>query len=178
MSGRPTCLDTDPAWSGELVEEPPALNAVVNPVTVADSVRSAVMATRMDPDSARAELLADNPRWASIDADQAIASRQRLDLDHVTMLLDAADWNLMKLIAGCPVPVGLLVADSDSALAEPDRSAIMRATSVKTSSVIRSGHSIHRDGPGLWLRYVLQFVASQQEWSPTSVRNISSARHA
>lgn len=144
--------------AGIVIEDPPALNAALDPIMIAASIRQSVEATRTDPAAARAELLADNPRWSVRDADGSILNRLDLDVDRVSSLIESADWDLAGLVARCPVPVGLLAADTDSALAEPDRAAVMSAAPVEARCVIHSGHGIHRDRPGLWLRFVLQFA--------------------
>ena len=158
-----TLLDRHPHFCRAIVlEDPPALNASLDPRHVATEVRAAVTAARTDPDTVIAELLADHPGWAPIDAQNVLTNLHRLDELRVTGLLDAADWDLGRLVSDSPVPVGLLAAGTDSALLDPDRSAILTSLPADHRVVIDSGHGIHRDRPSLWLHHVLEFAA---RWS-------------
>jgi pimeloyl-ACP methyl ester carboxylesterase len=76
----------------------------------------------------------------------------------VAQLLRTDRWDLQALVAGCPVPLQLLVATDDSALLSPDRSVLMDRLPADRVVVIESGHTIHRERPGLWLHHVVKFA--------------------
>ncbi len=151
---------------GVVIEDPPGLAGALDPRKVADSVRASVQAARGNPAEVTAELLNSNPLWSATDARHAVISRQKLNDQQVTRLLDSADWDLQQLVRECPVPVALLAADSDSALLDPDRSALMDMLPSGRTAIVRSGHSIHRDRPALWLQHVLDF-AGRLECGPS-----------
>ena len=85
-------------------------------------------------------------------------NRLMLDVARVTHLLRTKRWNLQGLVSECPVPVQLLAATNDSALAHPDRSVLMDRLPAVHVVVIESGHTIHRERPALWLHHVLRFA--------------------
>lgn len=155
-----TLAQLDPGYTRAIVlEDPPGLAGSINPGEVADSIERAVSAARQDPESVIAGLISKNRNWSPIDAENAVLSRVRLDVEHVAGLLrDNDPWDLSALVAECPVPLHLLAATNDTALVEPDRTELMNLLPRTRVSVIESGHSIHRDRPALWLHEVLQFV--------------------
>lgn len=140
-----------------VIEDPPGLGGSVDPIEVAGDVESSVRAARDDPAAAVEDLIAENPQWSWVDAVHAVESRRLLDLDTVGQLLRTNRWDLQALVAECPVPVHLLAATDNTALIEPDRTALFDALGPDHSVVIKSGHSIHRDRPALWLQHVLRF---------------------
>lgn len=143
---------------GIVIEEPPGLAGSLDPSDVADDIERSARLAHDDPEGAIAALLGGNRLWSCIDAENAVESRLRLDVEHVTGLLRSDRWDLQALVAGCPVPVHLLAATDGTGLIEPDRTAVMRLLPQMRTSVIESGHSIHRDRPGLWLHEVLRFA--------------------
>jgi len=154
-----TVVQLDPNYTAAIViEEPPGLAGSLDPRDVADNIEKSVRAARADPEGAAAALLSENPFWSRVDAENAVASRVSLDVEHVAGLLRTDRWDLQALVAGCPVHLHLLAVTNDTGLVEPDRTAVMKLLPAKRSSVIESGHSIHRDRPGLWLHEVLQFT--------------------
>lgn len=146
---------------GVVIEDPPGLAGGVDTGVVADSVATAAGLARADPDAAVATALADNPYWAVRDATTAIASRSELHVDGLGRLLRHSRWDLPALVAGCPVPVQLIAADGPgTALRDPDRAGVIAEVGASRAATIRSGHSVHRDRPALWLAAVLQFADS------------------
>lgn len=147
-----------PSYAARLVvEDPPGLAGPLDPDDVATEVERAVDAARTDPLATVAGLL-EQPRWSRADAENAVRSRRLLNVERVTQLLRASRWDLPSLVRGCPIPVHLLAATTDSALTEPDRSAVLEALPADRIAILASGHSIHRDRPALWLRHVLAFA--------------------
>lgn len=146
---------------GVVLEDPPALGAEVDPAEVADEVERDSPAARADPDGFRDRLLHREPLWSALDAEHAVRSRQQLDEHAVAALLRTDPWDLPALVAACPLPVRLLVADSpESALTGPGRDAVLRLLPEDRVTAIRSGHGIHRDRPAVWLHHVLRFAAA------------------
>lgn len=143
---------------GIVIEEPPGLAGSLDSSDVADDIERSARLADDDPEGAIATLLGENRLWSCTDAENAVESLVRLDVEHITGLLHNDRWDLQALVAGCPVPVHLLAATDDTGLIEPDRTAVMRLLPKMRTSVIESGHSIHRDRPGLWLHEVLQFA--------------------
>ena len=88
----------------------------------------------------------------------SVKNRLILDVERVARLLRTDRWDLQALVAECPRPVQLLAATEDSALTDPDRSVLMRQLPADQIAVIASGHTIHRERPGLWLHHVLRFA--------------------
>jgi pimeloyl-ACP methyl ester carboxylesterase len=147
-----------PGHAGAVViEDPPGLGGTLDLDLVADQLALTVQQTRDDPDRAAETALRENPIWSGIDASNAVRNRLRLDLARVSDLLRAGDWDLPGLVAGCPVPLHLLLATRDSALVDPRRADVLNLLPARTS-VIDSGHDIHRERPGLWLHEVLRFA--------------------
>src|SRR3712207_3436999 len=105
-------------------------------------------------------LLEQNPVWSRRDAENSVQNRLMLDVDRVTRLLRSGKWDLEALVQQCPVPVQLLAATTDSALVDPDRSALMNWLPADRTAVVDSGHTIHRERPALWLHHVLRFVGT------------------
>lgn len=141
-----------------VIEDPPGLAGLLDPIDVAGDVERSVRAARDDPAGTIEDLLAENPRWSRVDAENAVESRRVLDLDNVGRFLRTNRWDLQALVAECPVPVHLLAATDNTALIEPDRTALFEALHPDHSVVVSSGHGIHLDRPALWLQHVLRFA--------------------
>jgi pimeloyl-ACP methyl ester carboxylesterase len=141
-----------------VVEDPPGLSGALDLSAVAADIEASVRATRVDPAGMVEVLQQQNPGWARHDAENSVTNRLALDVDRVTRFLRTSRWDLPALVAGCPVPVGLLAATADSALVEPDRSALLDQLPADRVAVVASGHAIHRERPGLWLQHVLRFA--------------------
>ena len=141
-----------------VIEDPPGLAGPVDLHDFADNVEETVRRTRADPAGTAAALLDENAVWSRRDAENSVKNRLMLDVARVTHLLRTKRWNLQGLVNECPVPVQLLVATNDSALAHPDRSVLMDRLPAAHVVVIESGHTIHRERPALWLHHVLRFA--------------------
>ena len=144
-----------------MIEDPP--DAVVRPrEQVADRIERAVAAARADGAAAQAAILAENPAWAILDAQHAVAARQALDIEPVAGFLRGSKWDLVALVRDCPVPVHLLAAEGPaSVLGEPARGELFTALGPRARAVT-SGHSVYRDRPGMWLMAVLEVVRPTQ----------------
>lgn len=143
-----------------VIEDPPGLAGSLDVGGVADSVDAGVRAARSDPTGTAEALLEENPGWSRRDAENSVRNRLMLDVVRVTHLLRTGQWDLQALVRECAVPVQLLAATSDSALVDPDRSALMSRLPGDQVAVIESGHTIHRDRPALWLHHVLRFAGA------------------
>jgi len=141
-----------------VVEDPPGLAGALDLHDVADGVEEAVRVAHEDPAGTIRALLEENPIWSRRDAENSVENRLALDVVRVAQLLRTGSWDLQALVAGCPVPLQLLVATEDSALLSPDRSVLMDRLPADHVVVIESGHTIHRERPGLWLHHVLRFA--------------------
>jgi len=141
-----------------VIEDPPGLAGSLDPRDEAANVERSVRAARDDPAGTIETLLAENRLWSRVDAEKVVESRRVLDLDTVGRFLRTNRWDLQALVAECPVPVRLLAATDNTALIDPDRTALFEALPPPDSVVISSGHSIHRDRPALWLQHVLRFA--------------------
>ena len=154
-----TLLGLEPEYCGRVViEDPPGLAGSLELREVAAEVEESVRVTRADPAGTVAALLDENPVWTPRDAENAVKNRLMLDVARVSRLLRTNRWNLQALVQECPVPMQLLAATRDSALIDPDRSVLMGLLPADHVAVIESGHTIHRERPGLWLHHVLRFA--------------------
>jgi pimeloyl-ACP methyl ester carboxylesterase len=154
-----TAAGMAPHYTAALViEDPPGLSGATDLERAADQMTITVKRTRADPVAEAETALRENPTWSGVDVSNSMRNRLRLDLPRVSQLLRTADWDLPGLVAQCPVPVHLLAATRNSALGDPDRAAVMSLLPEGRTSVIDSGHDIHRERPGLWLHEVLRFA--------------------
>jgi esterase len=141
-----------------VIEDPPGLAGSLDLGAVADGVEDSVRVAREDPAGTVVALMEQNPVWTRRDAENSVRNRLLLDVPRVSQLLRTERWNLHSLVSSCPVPVQLLAATEDSALGDPDRSALMDRLPAEHVTVIESGHTIHRERPALWLHHVLRFA--------------------
>jgi len=138
-----------------VIEDPPGPVRSPNLSRLADDIEEGVRAARADPAGTVAALLKDNPVWSHRDAANSVQNRLALDVGRVAGFLRTNEWDLPGLVDDCPVPVQLLAATQDSALVDPDRSTLVEQLPADHVAVVESGHSIHRERPGLWLHHVL-----------------------
>lgn len=143
-----------------VIEDPPGLGGSLDLQDAARGLEESVRTTRMDPAGTLRALLDENPMWSHRDAANSVENRLVLDVDRVTGLLMRGRWDLQALVRDCSVPVQLLAATDNSALGDPDRSALMQELPDDHVVVIKSGHGIHRERPALWLHHVLRFAES------------------
>ena len=141
-----------------VIEDPPGLNGSLDLQAVVDDIDQSVRVARADPAGTVVALLEENPVWSRLDAENSVRNRLVLDVVRVTELLRTSHWDLQSLVLGCPVPVQLLAAAKNSALVNPDRSVLMSRLPADQVAVLDSGHTIHRERPGLWLHHVLRFA--------------------
>jgi pimeloyl-ACP methyl ester carboxylesterase len=141
-----------------VIEDPPGLAGAVDLGNAADGVEESVRVTRADPAGTVLALLEENPAWTRRDALNSVKNRLMLDVVRVARLLRTNRWDLQTLVQQCPVPVLLLAGTKGTALTDPDRSNLMDRLPAEHIAVIDSGHTIHRERPGLWLHHVLRFA--------------------
>ncbi len=143
-----------------VIEDPPGLAGSVSLGDAAGRIEEAVRVAHEDPAGTLLALLEQNPVWSRRDAENSVKNRQLLDVARVTRLLRTNRWDLQALVKNCPVPVQLLVATENSALTDPDRSALMQRLPADHVAVLTCGHDIHRERPALWLHHVLRFAGT------------------
>ena len=141
-----------------VIEDPPAISPTSMEHDVVGPLEETIRATRADPGATLQALLNENPVWSYRDAENAVSNRLRLDVDRVVRFLRASRWDLSALVERCSVPLLLLAATQGSTLAEPARSALMSRLPDEHIAVLDSGHTIHRERPGLWLHHLLRFA--------------------
>ena len=157
-----TLVALEQEYCGRLViEDPPGLSGSLELGDAAAGVEENVRTARADPEGTVDALLEQNPVWSRRDAENSVQNRLMLDLARVAKLLRTDRWDLQALVADCPVPIQLLAATQDSALRDPDRSVLMDRLPADQVVNIESGHTIHRERPGLWLHHVLRFAESR-----------------
>ena len=157
-----------PGLAGQVVVvDPPALGGALDVGQVADALVRDAEAARADPGAVAREAAAANPQWSRRDVEGVVANRARFDTA-VAAWLRGERWDLPALVAGCPVPVGLVVADGpESALVEPGRSQVLAALGPSRVVSIRGGHGLHRDRPALFLRALLELTVPAAPTSTT-----------
>jgi esterase len=143
-----------------ITEDPPAISRTPMEHDVVGTMEETIRATRADPTGTLPALLQENPVWSYRDAENSLQNRLNLDVERVVRFLRTAWWDVEDLVERCPVPVSLLAATQGSTLGEPARSALMNRLPVEHVAVIDSGHTIHRERPGLWLHHVLRFAGA------------------
>lgn len=141
-----------------MIEDPPGLSGVLNLNDIVERLEGSVRATRADPAGTVLALLEENPVWSRRDAESSVTNRMVLDVARIARFLSTARWDLQDLVQKCPVPVQLLAATKDSALNEPDRSALISRLPADHVTMVDSGHGIHRERPALWLHHLLKFT--------------------
>lgn len=142
-----------------LLEDPPALGGSFTTDEVADQLVGDAARARAHPAAFASELAAANPRWAARDVAAVVENRRRLAVGPVTGLLRDSSWDLLALVAGCPVPVGLIAAEGpDTALVPPVRADVLAALPADRQVLVPGGHGLHRDRPARWLEAVLRLT--------------------
>ena len=141
-----------------VVEDPPAISRTPMEHDIVGNMEETIRATRADPAGTFQALLQENPVWSYQDAVNSLQNRLNLDVERVVRFLRSAWWDVEDLVERCPVPVSLLAATQGSTLVEPARSALMSRLPAEHVALIDSGHTIHRERPGLWLHHVLRFA--------------------
>jgi esterase len=141
-----------------IIEDPPAIAREPMEHGVVANMEEIIRATRADPAGTLPALLRENPVWSYRDAEYSLQNRLNLDVERVVRFLRSTWWDVEDLVERCPAPVSLLAATQGSTLAEPARSALMSRLPAEHVVVIDSGHTIHRERPGLWLHHVLRFA--------------------
>ena len=141
-----------------VIEDPPGLGGSLELGDAAADVEEAVRVAHADPAGTVLALLEENPVWSRRDAEYSVQNRLKLDVERVARFLRTERWDLQALVQGCPVPVQLLAATQGTTLDDPDRSVLMDRLPAEHVAVIESGHTIHRERPGLWLHHVLRFA--------------------
>ena len=141
-----------------VAEDPPVISRTPMEHDVVVNLEVTIRATRADPTGTLSALLQENPVWSYRDAENSLQNRLNLDVERVVRFLRSSWWDVEDLVERCPVPVSLMAATHGSTLVEPARSALMSRLPAEHVAVIDSGHTIHRERPGLWLHHVLRFA--------------------
>ena len=141
-----------------VVEDPPVISRTAMEHDVVATMEETIRATRADPTGTLSALLRENPAWSYRDAENSLQNRLNLDVERVVRFLRSAWWDVEDLVERCPVPVSLMAATQGSTLVEPARSALRGRLPADQVAVIDSGHTIHRERPGLWLHHLLRFT--------------------
>lgn len=145
---------------GVVLEDPPGL-ASNDPARVADDVELAAQRARADPDREVTNLLMAGSSWTRPAAEDAIHSRQAVDTSSIARFLRTQRWDLPALVAESPVPVQLIAAtEPETALNRTDRERLLTLIPPDHVRIVDSGHTVHRDRPGIWLISVLNFEKS------------------
>jgi pimeloyl-ACP methyl ester carboxylesterase len=154
-----TMVGLTPDYCGRVViEDPPAVSRTPMEHDVVSDIEETIRATRADPAGTLAALLTEHPVWSRRDAESSVTNRLNFDVERVVRFLRSTRWDVEDLVARCPVPVSLLAATQGSTLGEPARSTVISRLPAEHVAVIDSGHTIHRERPGLWLHHVLRFA--------------------
>lgn len=141
---------------GLLLEDPPSLGGGLRAADVTGDLAASTTEAREDPVGLVSRLLHDHPTWSRSDAEYAVVNRAALDLPAAQALVGHEHWDLPAMIAAAPVPVSVLAATPlESALTDPDRTAVLAATPHR---IVESGHGIHRDRPGVWVATVAELA--------------------
>ena len=143
-----------------VLEDPPAISGTPMEHDVVANLEETIRATRADPTGTLPALLEENPLWSYRDVQSSIKNRLDLDVERVVRFLRTSSWDVQELVERCPVPVSLLAATQGSTLGEPARSALLSRLPAEHVAVVDSGHTIHRERPGLWLHHVLRFTGT------------------
>jgi pimeloyl-ACP methyl ester carboxylesterase len=133
-------------------------SAVVDPVALAVEVVEDARAARADPAEVSKAVAAGHPAWAPQDVVNAVRNRATVDDEHVADPLQGVHWDVGALAAAVRSPIALIAATrGESALDGPEREALIAAA--ERTVVVESGHSIHRDRPGVWVAVVAEAAA-------------------
>jgi pimeloyl-ACP methyl ester carboxylesterase len=132
---------------------------LIDPALLAPDSRLAEIPAQLAADKALgvADVAPANPRWHPRTVEARVEATRAADLEAVTSwLTDNSPWDVTAAAARVTVPVLVLVATSESALA-PDLVQQLPAANPRWSfeTVPDTGHSVHRDQPALVLDRLL-----------------------
>ena len=132
---------------------------LIDPALLAPDIRLAPIPAQLRADKALgvADVAAAHPRWHPRTVEARVDATRAADPDAVTSwLTDNSPWDVTAAAAQVTVPVLVLVATSDSAVA-PALVQELPAANPHWSfeTVPDTGHSLHRDQPALVLDRLL-----------------------
>lgn len=146
---------------GVLLEDPPALGGARASADIAEDIGREVIRAHTDPHGAIDSMLAGHPSWNRRDARSMLEGRLQTDPQIARLSPGDISWDLPGLVSASPVPVALIAAvGQDSALFDPDRSAVLRLLPPERVIEMPTSHHVHLDEPTRWVDAVDAFGAS------------------
>ena len=123
---------------------------------VAQGVEEGVATTRKDPDAAFRNARADHPSWADEDVANDVAGDLACDAGPVAAMVRGGlpGLDLPASVGALQMPTLLVLGGEDkgSVMLEPERSTVAEALRHGTVEVFETGHGIHRDDFGGYVR--------------------------
>ena len=132
---------------------------LIDPALLAPDSRLAQIPAQLEADKALAvaDVAAANPRWHPRTVETRVAATRAADVEAVrSWLADNSPWDVTAAAAQVRVPVSVLVASSDSAVA-PTLAERLPAVNPRWSfaTIPDTTHSLHRDQPAVVLERLL-----------------------
>jgi pimeloyl-ACP methyl ester carboxylesterase len=156
-------LATRPGLARRLVlEDPPGLGTT-DWAALADGIEADGARARNDPDGLRRQLQAESTDWVPGEAERRVADLAACDATGIAAALRrGVVYDLPALVRSAGVPTLLLLGEEalGSALAGPDRAALVAALGQGTVEVLRAGHNLHREAFGAFLAAIDRWLAS------------------
>jgi pimeloyl-ACP methyl ester carboxylesterase len=146
---------------GVLLEDPPALGGGRGSGDIAEDIALEVIRAHTDPTGAIDSMLAGHPTWSRRDARSMLEGRLQTDPTIASLSPGDISWDLPALVAASPVSVALVAAvGRDSALFDPDRSALLAMLPPERVTELAATHHVHLDEPTRWVQAVDAFGRS------------------
>ena len=151
-----------PAYAaGVLLEDPPGRGGDRAAADRADDYEREGIRALDDQDAAMASLLWGHPTWSRRDARSVVEGRLLTDPALARLSPGDLAWDLPAMVAACRAPVGLVASRGRySALAEPQRSDVLRLLAPERVTEVPGSHHVHLDEPKLWVDAVDTFGRS------------------
>jgi pimeloyl-ACP methyl ester carboxylesterase len=138
-----------PGLARRLVLEEPPGPTEVDWAAMADGIEADTRRARNDPDGMRGDMVAENPGWAAEEVERRLDDLAACDAEGVAAALRgtvAFDGAALAATVGLPTLLVIGLEDLGSALAGPDRKAMISALGDRgTVEVLDSGHNLHRE---------------------------------
>ena len=132
---------------------------LIDPALLAPAERLAQIPLQLEADKALgvADIAAANPRWHPRTVEARVEATRAADAEAVrSWLADNSPWDVTASAAQVTVPVSVLVATSDSAVAPFLVEQVPAANPLWSfEEVPDTAHSVHRDAPALVLERLL-----------------------
>lgn len=157
-------VDRDPAFARAVVLEDPPGGSWGNRAAAADGVETDAVLAATDRQQLVRRSRERNPGWAAEDVEGDVRGIEEADAPAVAAgIREGMSWDLPGLVtaaAGRQLPILVLAAAADGALAEPGRAAVRAALPADRFVELPGGHCLHRDLPDRWLAEVRAFTAT------------------